>query len=70
MKKIFNKEYLLGRIKDKNIIPANSWIYECDGKEVNEYNRIGIWEIHELWCDFIDDNGDKYRLIKLENKEL
>lgn len=69
MKKVFNKEYLLERIKDKDI-KIKDWIYECDGREVDAHNQIGVWRIHDSWCDFIDDNGDKYRLIKLENEEL
>lgn len=66
MKKIFNKEYLLEGIKNENIIKVASWIYECDGKVVDRHNRIGYWIIHDSWCDFIDDNGDRYRLIKVE----
>lgn len=68
MKKIFNKEYLLERIKNKKIIKVDSWIYECDGKVVDEHNRIEIWEIHDTWCIFVDANGKKYKLIEIEEE--
>lgn len=67
MKKVFNKEYFIEKRKNNY---TGSWVTECDGKSVDEDNKIDMYFIHDSWCDFIDDNGDKYRLIKLENEEL
>lgn len=59
MKIIFRKELFLGDVvnvvDDINVIDTalNSWVSECDGKEVEI--KIGNYIIHGDWCEIVEE---------------
>ena len=59
MKLIFKQELFLEDVtsvthdKDAIEIALNSWVAECDGREV-ELN-IGDYIIHEDWCEIVEE---------------
>lgn len=60
MKLIFRQELFLEDVvnvtKDKEVIEIalNSWVAECDGKEVID-GQINNYIIHEDWCEIVEE---------------
>lgn len=60
MKLIFRQELFLEDVvnvtKDKESIEIalNSWVAECDGKEVID-GQINNYIIHEDWCEIVEE---------------
>lgn len=60
MKLIFRKELFLedviNAVDDKDVIETalNSWVAECDGKEVIDGGIRG-YIIHEDWCEIVEE---------------
>lgn len=59
MKLIFRKELFLkdakNAIQDKELIDIalNSWVSDCDGREVEL--KIGNYIIHGDWCEIVEE---------------
>ena len=59
MKLIFRKELFLkdvaNLIQDIDVLDIilNSWVAECDGKEVEI--KIGNYSIHGDWCEIVEE---------------
>lgn len=60
MKLIFRQELFLEDVvnvtKDKEAIEIalNSWVAECDGKEVID-GQINNYIIHDDWCEIVEE---------------
>ena len=60
MKLIFRQELFLEDVvnvtKDKEVIEIalNSWVAECDSKEVID-GQINNYIIHEDWCEIVEE---------------
>ncbi len=62
MKKIFRKELFIkhcektGDINDHvNQLCLETWVTDCDGKEVVDSQCLGVYSILNEWCEIVEE---------------